>query len=326
MVDEFIKRKHGEVPVTYPAAAAGGDPQGHLRRHRLPESRSWASAGWWATTPWAGRISCAGPWGKKDPKAMAEQRARFVAGATENSIPKAKANEIFDLMERFAEYGFNKSHSAAYALISYYTAYLKTHHPVEFMAALLTSELANQDKVLKYVNACRDMDIEVLPPDVNVSRREFTVSKGRILFGLGSIKNVGDEAIREIIEEREGAGRALHKPAQPLRAGQPAQGHPSGAGASHQGRLPGLPGMQQGQPVGGPGSGRGPGAEKNQGSGQRPGVPVQPGSRRAPDVSRHRFRMRGAERSRMVRGDQAALREGSSRPVPVQPSPAPLPG
>ena len=109
-------------------------------------------------------------------------------------------------MEKFAEYGFNKSHSAAYALISYFTAYLKVHHKVEFMAALLTSEMGNQDKLLKYVAACKDMGIEVRQPSVNESEREFSAREGCVVFGLGGIKNVGDEAIREIIEARREGG------------------------------------------------------------------------------------------------------------------------
>jgi DNA polymerase-3 subunit alpha len=120
---------------------------------------------------------------------------------------KAKAVEIFDLMEKFAQYGFNKSHSAAYALISYYTAYLKTHYPAEFMAALITSEMGNQDKVLQHIGACRDMDIAVRPPDVNLSFREFSVAEdGAIVYGLGGIKNVGEEAIRDIVAERKREG------------------------------------------------------------------------------------------------------------------------
>ena len=107
--------------------------------------------------------------GKKKPEEMAKQRAAFHGGrAREQASPRPQADEIFDLMEKFAEYGFNKSHSAAYALISYHTAYLKAHFPSEFMAALISSDIDNTDKVFKYINACRDMDIEVVPPDVNL--------------------------------------------------------------------------------------------------------------------------------------------------------------
>lgn len=144
--------------------------------------------------------------GKKKAEAMAKERVTFVAGAGKNGIGKDKANEIFDLMEKFAEYGFNKSHSAAYALISYYTAYLKVHYKVEFMAALLTSEMGNQDKLLKYVSCCKDMGIDVVQPSVNQSQREFTAHNGQVVFGLGGIKNVGDEAIRELVEARKTEG------------------------------------------------------------------------------------------------------------------------
>ena len=144
--------------------------------------------------------------GKKDAKEMAQQRARFLSGAAKKEIPEGQANDIFDLMEKFAEYGFNKSHSAAYALISYHTAFLKAHFPVAFMAALITSDIENQDKVLKYIADCQDRDIEVLPPDVNLSMRHFSVREAKVVFGLAGIKNVGSEAIGEIVTEREANG------------------------------------------------------------------------------------------------------------------------
>ncbi|HDQ41753.1 MAG TPA: DNA polymerase III subunit alpha [Desulfonatronum sp.] len=140
--------------------------------------------------------------GKKDPQVMAQQRSRFMRGALKNSIPEAKAAQIFDLMEKFAGYGFNKSHSAAYALISYQTAFLKAHYPVEFMAALISSEVENADKILKYRNDCRDMGIDVLPPDINNSQDSFSVQDEKIRFGLSGVKNVGEEAIREIVTGR----------------------------------------------------------------------------------------------------------------------------
>ena len=112
--------------------------------------------------------------GKKDPDAMAKQRERFVRGAVERGFPQKKIEKLFDLMEQFAGYGFNKSHSAAYALLAYQTAYLKTHYPVEFMAALLTSVSGSTDDVVKYINECREMGIPVEPPDINVSDAYFT--------------------------------------------------------------------------------------------------------------------------------------------------------
>ncbi|MBI2209711.1 MAG: DNA polymerase III subunit alpha [Deltaproteobacteria bacterium] len=142
--------------------------------------------------------------GKKDPEEMASQRERFVQGARKNKIDPKRAAEIFDQMETFARYGFNKSHSAAYALISYQTAYLKTHYPVEFMAALLSSEMGDTDKVIKNLAECRERGIEVLPPDINESRADFTVGGDKIRFGLAAVKNVGEKAVEVILESREG--------------------------------------------------------------------------------------------------------------------------
>ncbi|MBI2991018.1 MAG: DNA polymerase III subunit alpha, partial [Deltaproteobacteria bacterium] len=142
--------------------------------------------------------------GKKDPEEMASQRERFVQGARKNKIDPKGAAEIFDQMETFARYGFNKSHSAAYALISYQTAYLKTHYPVEFMAALLSSEMGDTDKVIKNLAECRERGIEVLPPDINESRADFTVGGDKIRFGLAAVKNVGEKAVEVILESREG--------------------------------------------------------------------------------------------------------------------------
>lgn len=156
--------------------------------------------------------------GKKDADAMAKERAKFVEGAKRTQgLGEAKANEIFDLLNKFAQYGFNKSHSAAYALVSYQTAYLKANHPVEFMAAVLTAELGNADKVSHFIAEAEAMGIQVLGPDVNESRGDFTpVAKdaadaaparvGRIRFGLGGIKGVGELAAQKVIEEREARG------------------------------------------------------------------------------------------------------------------------
>jgi DNA polymerase-3 subunit alpha len=144
--------------------------------------------------------------GKKDPEEMASQRKRFIDGAKENKIEERKAEEIFDQMETFARYGFNKSHSAAYALISYQTAYLKTHYPVEFMAALLTSEMGDTDKVIKNLAECRERGVEVLPPDINESRADFTAVGDKIRFGLAAVKNVGEKAVEVILQSREGEG------------------------------------------------------------------------------------------------------------------------
>jgi DNA polymerase-3 subunit alpha len=148
--------------------------------------------------------------GKKKPEEMAKQRERFVKGARERGFPQNKIEKIFDLMEQFAGYGFNKSHSAAYAYLAYVTAYLKANYPVEFMSALLTSETGNTTKVVKYINECREMGIAVLAPDVNASDLNFTPEykgeSGAIRFGLGAIKNVGASAVEAIIKARAGAG------------------------------------------------------------------------------------------------------------------------
>ena len=141
--------------------------------------------------------------GKKIPEIMAEQLDRFVDGAVKNKIPKDKATELFGLIEKFAGYGFNKSHSAAYALIAFQTAYLKAHFPVEYMAAVLTSEMNTSEKVVKYIAECRNHDILVLPPDINESDKGFSVSGGKIRFGLAAVKNVGEAAIESVIETRK---------------------------------------------------------------------------------------------------------------------------
>ena len=145
---------------------------------------------------------------------MQKQRDKFVKGCAEkNQIPKAKAEKIFELLEKFAGYGFNKSHAAAYALIAYQTAYLKANYPVEFMAALLSNDLGNQDKLTTFIGEVRTMGIEILPPDVNSSPLKFGVvsapdGSGRscIRFGLAAIKGVGESAVQAVIDAREKGG------------------------------------------------------------------------------------------------------------------------
>ncbi len=151
--------------------------------------------------------------GKKDPEAMAKQRERFARGATERGFPQKKVEKLFDLMEQFAGYGFNKSHAAAYALLAYHTAYLKTHYPVEFMAALLTSVSGSTDDVVKYINECREMGIAVEPPDINVSDAYFTPHGEAIRFGLAAVKNVGHNAIESIVavRKKDGAFRSFYQ-------------------------------------------------------------------------------------------------------------------
>jgi DNA polymerase III subunit alpha len=145
--------------------------------------------------------------GKKILEEMTAQRERFVKGAVERGFPEKKIVKIFDLMEQFAGYGFNKSHSAAYALLAYQTAYLKTHYPVEFMAALLTSQMGNTDNVVKYINECREIEIPVEPPNINVSDSDFTPHGSAIRFGLAAVKNVGRNAIDTITAARKELGR-----------------------------------------------------------------------------------------------------------------------
>ncbi len=144
--------------------------------------------------------------GKKKKKVMEKQRKRFLAGARERGVVARKAEHIFQLMAQFAGYGFNKSHSTAYALLAYQTAYLKVHFPVQFMAAMLTSEMGNTDKVVGYLNECKEMGITVRPPDVNESDIHFRASEDQIVFGLAAIKNVGEGAIQTIIECRTEIG------------------------------------------------------------------------------------------------------------------------
>jgi DNA polymerase-3 subunit alpha len=151
--------------------------------------------------------------GKKKPEEMAKQRERFIQGALERNFPQKKIEKIFDLMEQFAGYGFNKSHSAAYAYLAYVTAYLKAHYPVDFLAALLTSETGNTAKVVKYINECREMGIKILPPDVNYSDWSFTPDGEAIRFGLGAVKNLGPSAVEAIARARQEVGsfRSLHQ-------------------------------------------------------------------------------------------------------------------
>ena len=146
--------------------------------------------------------------GKKKAEVMAQQRVLFGEGAAANGVDAQVATDIFDLMETFAQYGFNKSHSAAYALLTFQTGYLKTHHEVEFWAAVLTSDKDNADKVTKGIRNARDRRMEVLPPDINKSGANFDAVDGRILFGMAGVKGVGETAVEGIVEARD-AGEAF---------------------------------------------------------------------------------------------------------------------
>ncbi len=145
--------------------------------------------------------------GKKKPEEMAKEREKFTTGAVANQVDEKIATYVFDLMEKFAGYGFNKSHSAAYALVAYQTAWLKAHYPAEFMAAVMSSDMDNTDKVVVLIEECREMKLRICPPDVNVSSYRFTVNgKGQIVYGIGAIKGVGENAIDDLLKEREANG------------------------------------------------------------------------------------------------------------------------
>ncbi len=145
--------------------------------------------------------------GKKKPEEMAKERDKFTAGAIENQVDEKIATYVFDLMEKFAGYGFNKSHSAAYALVAYQTAWLKAHYQPEFMAAVLSADMDNTDKVVILIEECRQMKLDIRPPTINVSKYKFTVNdEGHIIYGLGALKGVGEAAIEEMLKERSDNG------------------------------------------------------------------------------------------------------------------------
>ncbi|MGH9389704.1 MAG: DNA polymerase III subunit alpha, partial [Vicinamibacteria bacterium] len=201
MIDDFIDRKLGKVSVRYELPLLKPileDTLGVIVYQEQVMQIASALAGF--TLGEADILRRA--MGKKKAEVMQAQREKFIQGAAATRIPEKKAAKIFDLMEHFAGYGFNRSHSAAYALVAYQTGYLKANYPVYFMAALLTSEKMNTDKVVQYLNACRDMGIQVLPPDINESELDFAVVKDKIRFGLGAVKNVGESAIESMLQAR----------------------------------------------------------------------------------------------------------------------------
>jgi DNA polymerase-3 subunit alpha len=148
--------------------------------------------------------------GKKDKNLMATLKEEFIQGSVQRGTTKKLAGDIFDLLEKFASYGFNKSHSVAYSVVAYQTAYLKAHYPAEFMAATLSSEIGNTDRIVKLIDDCRKMGIKVLPPDVNFSGLDFTVVEGNIRFGLSAIKNVGTGAVEAVIKARDEEGKFVN--------------------------------------------------------------------------------------------------------------------
>jgi DNA polymerase III subunit alpha len=206
MIDDFIERKHGRRKIEYELPELKEILEETLGVFVYQEQVMQASnklAGYSLGEADLLRRAM----GKKKPEEMAAQRERFVQGAVKGGYPPKKIEKIFDLMAQFAGYGFNKSHSAAYALLAYHTAYLKTHHPIEFMAALLTSITGDTDSVVKYINECREMGIAVEPPDINISDANFTPHEHAIRFGLAAVKNVGGNAIESIVAARKKLGR-----------------------------------------------------------------------------------------------------------------------
>jgi DNA polymerase-3 subunit alpha len=205
MAEEYIKRKHGKEKIKYLHPLLEPilqDTYGVIVYQEQVMQIAQVLAGYSMGDADILRRAM----GKKDPEEMAAQRERFVEGAKAKKISVEKAAEIFDQMETFARYGFNKSHSAAYALVSYQTAYLKAHYPVEFMAALMTWEMDDTDKVIKNLAECREKGIKVLAPDVNESRLDFTPAGDKIRFGLAAVKNVGGKAVEVILESRRTDG------------------------------------------------------------------------------------------------------------------------
>jgi DNA polymerase III subunit alpha len=201
MVDEFVERKHGRKAVKYLVPQLEPilkETYGVIAY----QEQVMKIAGDLANYSMADADGLRKAMGKKIQAAMVQHRDLFMKGAKENQISEEKSKQIYDLMETFGRYGFNKSHSAAYALIAYQTAYLKAHYPVESMASLLTSEMHSIDGVVKFIAECRNHGIVILPPDVNESEKEFTVVDQKIRFGLVAVKNVGEGAIETIIKAR----------------------------------------------------------------------------------------------------------------------------
>lgn len=208
MVDDFIQRKFGQVQIHYDHPCLESilkETYGVIVYQEQVMKIASELAGFSLGDADLLRRAM----GKKDPEVMAKQKSKFIEGATAKGVDPKVADKIFNLIFHFAGYGFNKSHSAAYALISYRTAYLKAHYPVELMAALMTSEMENTDEVVKFINEAKEMGIAILPPCVNESQQHFNVVDGRIRFGLAAIKNVGENAVAAIIRARKKGGKFL---------------------------------------------------------------------------------------------------------------------
>ncbi|NJN46076.1 MAG: DNA polymerase III subunit alpha [Candidatus Competibacteraceae bacterium] len=206
MVDDFIDRKHGRAKVEYPhpdLAPILKPTYGVI----LYQEQVMQIAQVLANYTLGGADLLRRAMGKKKPEEMAKQRSIFSQGAEERGVKAETATYIFDLMEKFAGYGFNRSHSAAYALVAYQTAWLKSHYPAAFMAAVLSSDMDKTDKVVVFIEECRKLELTVTPPNINVSDYRFTVDEhGQIVYGLGAIKGVGESAIEGLLMERQQHG------------------------------------------------------------------------------------------------------------------------
>ncbi|HXL45378.1 MAG TPA: DNA polymerase III subunit alpha, partial [Candidatus Binatia bacterium] len=205
LIPDFIQRKHGRSKITYEHPAMEKFTRETYGIMVYQEQIMQIASEMGGFTMGEADI-LRRAMGKKDRELMAKQREKFITGCRERNTSAAKAERVWELMEKFAGYGFNKSHAAAYGLVAYQTAYFKANYPVEFMAALLTSEMGDTDKIVKYIEECRAMGIRVEPPDVNVSAVQFSVAGDTVRFGLAAIKNVGEAAMQSILKARSGEG------------------------------------------------------------------------------------------------------------------------
>ncbi|MFM5275775.1 DNA polymerase III subunit alpha [Aeromonas caviae] len=211
MVDNFIERKHGKEAISYPDEKWQHESLKPILEPTygiiLYQEQVMQIAQTLAGYTLGGADMLRRAMGKKKPEEMAKQRAGFEEGAVKNGVDGELAMKIFDLVEKFAGYGFNKSHSAAYALVSYQTLWLKTHFPAEFMAAVMTADMDNTDKIVTLVDECQRMGLTVIPPDVNTGRYRFSVNEdGHIVYGIGAVKGVGEGPIEAILEARDRDG------------------------------------------------------------------------------------------------------------------------
>jgi DNA polymerase-3 subunit alpha len=201
LIPDFVKRKQGKVPITYETPELESvlkDTYGIAVYQEQVMAIASKVAGFSLGQADILRRAM----GKKKPEEMAKLRAKFVEGAKSNKIAESKSEKLFELIQKFSGYGFNKSHAAAYAVVCYHTAYLKAHYPTEFMAALMTTDMGNQDKIVGYFTECRDLGIKVLGPDINESGKNFTVIDRAIRFGMAAIKNVGEGAVESVLAIR----------------------------------------------------------------------------------------------------------------------------